>query len=233
MPAKKRTARQRANKNSGQKKKKASGFWVYILVAAICIAAVGVAYFYLTNNTGGQQNDTVDENPLAIIDTSLGTITVELYEDKVPDTCENFIELANNGFYDGLIFHRVIDGFMIQAGGFDSQGNQYESPYGTIDLEIDQNLRHTDGAVAMARQGPDMADPTYFNTATSQFYICDGAQHELDDYYAVFGHVIDGMDVVHSISAVSTQTKTIPAGYAMSNWPVEDIVISSIVIEKQ
>ncbi len=233
MPAKKRTTRQRANKESPQKKRKGGNFWIYILVVVICIAAAGIAYFYLANNTGDQQNDTVDENPLAIIDTSMGAITVELYEDKVPDACENFIKLANDGFYDGLVFHRVIDGFMIQAGGFDSQGNQHESPYGTINLEIDQDLRHVDGAVAMARQGPDMTDPTYFNTATSQFYICDGAQHGLDDYYAVFGQVIEGMDVLHSISAVLTQTKTIPAGYSMSNWPIENIVINSIIIENQ
>jgi len=233
MPAKKRTARQRANKESSQKKKRSGGLLIYAIVAVICIASAGIAYFYLANSNGDQQNNPIEENPLAIINTSLGTITIELYKDKVPDTCENFIDLANDGFYDGLVFHRVIDGFMIQTGGFDPEGNQHESPYGTIDLEIDQNLRHIDGAVAMARQGQDMTDPTYFNTATNQFYICDGAQHQLDDYYAVFGQVIEGMNVVHDISAVSTQTRTIPAGYPMSNWPIDDIVINSIIIENQ
>jgi len=181
------------------------------------------------------------EYPVAEISTSMGLIAVELYDDKAPNTCENFINLANDAFYDGLVFHRVAnldngetDTRVIQGGGFDPDLNQKTSPYGSIDLEINDDLTHIDGAIAMART----SDP---NSATSQFYICDGAQHFLDDSYrqttygdrgyAVFGKVISGIDVVREISEVDTTTKTLPAtGQSMSNWPVDDVLINSITI---
>ncbi|MCK4347182.1 MAG: peptidylprolyl isomerase [Thermoplasmatales archaeon] len=182
---------------------------------------------YTTSDVSGKSTTATihvivaDENPIALIDTNRGTIVIELYGDKVPNTCENFINLANDGFYDGLVFHRVIDDFMIQGGGFTSDGTKKESPYGTIDLEINPEVRHVDGAIAMARTN----DP---NSATSQFYICDGAQSFLDDNYAAFGVVIDGMDVLGDIASVSTTTK-----YSMDNWPVDDVTINSITIENQ
>ena len=157
-------------------------------------------------------------NPVALIDTSKGTIAVELYYDKVPNTVNNFINLANMDFYKGLVFHRVIDDFMIQGGGFEPDGTRKESPLGTIDLEIDPDVRHVDGAIAMART----SDP---NSATSQFYICDGPQSYLDDDYAAFGVVIYGMDVVRSIASVDTTTKN-----GMQDWPIEDVLINSITI---
>lgn len=160
-----------------------------------------------------------EERTLAIIKTSMGTITVELYTDEAPKTTENFIKLAKDGFYDGLVFHRVIDDFVIQAGGFYPNGTYKPSPYGSIPLELSPELSHVDGAVGMAR-GQSI------NSATSQFYICDGPQHSLDGHYAVFGRVIDGMDVVRQIASVETTTK-----YGMGNWPVEDVIIESITIE--
>jgi len=162
-----------------------------------------------------------DVNPIALIDTSKGTIVVELYEDKVPNTVDNFINLANDDFYNGLVFHRVIDDFMIQGGGFRPDGSQKESPYGPISLEIHPDVRHVDGAIAMART----SDP---NSATSQFYICDGAQDFLDDEYAAFGLVIYGMDIVRTIASVDTTTKN-----GMQDWPFEDVVINTITIENQ
>ncbi len=162
-----------------------------------------------------------DENPISLIDTSMGMIVVELYEDKAPNTVENFIKLANDGFYDGLVFHRVINDFMIQGGAFESDGTQKESPYGTIDLEINEEVRHVDGAIAMART----TDP---NSATSQFYICDGPQSGLDDQYTPFGLTIEGLDVVRSIALVDTTTKN-----GMPNWPAEDVLINSVTIENQ
>lgn len=168
-----------------------------------------------------------DENPVALINTSMGMIVVELYEDKVPTTTENFIKLANDGFYNGLVFHRVIDDFMIQGGGFTADGTPKESPYGTIDLEIHPDVRHVDGAIAMART----SDP---NSATSQFFINDGSQPQLepegvDPYgYAAFGKTIVGMDVVRAIASVDTTTK-----YGMQNWPVNDVLINNITIENQ
>ena len=166
-----------------------------------------------SNGTGG------GENPIAIIDTTSGVITVELYQDKVPNTCDNFIKLANDGFYENLIFHRVIDDFMIQGGGYFGDGTRKESPYGPIDLEIHPDVRHVDGAIAMART----SDP---NSATSQFYICDGVQSFLDDNYAVFGKVIEGLNVVQAIATIPTNSK-----YGAQDWPVYDIIINSITIK--
>jgi cyclophilin family peptidyl-prolyl cis-trans isomerase len=159
-----------------------------------------------------------DNNPIVSIDTSMGEITIELYIDKAPNTCQNFIKLASDGFYENLVFHRVIDDFMIQGGGFDQDGTRKESPYGPIDLEIHPDVRHVDGAIAMART----TDP---NSATSQFYICDGAQTGLDDEYAVFGKTINGIEIVRNIASVDTTTK-----HNMNDWPVNDIIINSITV---
>ena len=119
--------------------------------------------------------------------------TIELWQDLVPNTVNNFIQLAESGFYDGLHFHRISQGFMIQGGAFYPDGTPKESPYGSIDLEIHEDARHVDGAISMART----SDP---NSATSQFFICDGAQSFLDDQYAAFGVTIDGIDVVRDIA---------------------------------
>lgn len=168
-----------------------------------------------------------DVNPIALIDTSKGTIVIELYEGKVPNTVNNFIKLSNDNFYDGLVFHRVIDDFMIQGGGFKPDGSRKESPYGPIDLEINPDVHHVDGAIAMART----SDP---NSATSQFFIDDGPQTQLEpggvdpNGYAAFGVVIDGMDIVRTIASVDTTTKN-----GMQDWPVEDVIINSITIENQ
>ena len=160
---------------------------------------------------------TVDATPnrTAVIETSMGTITIELYENRAPVTTANFISLAEAGFYDGLIFHRVIDNFMIQG------GDPLETGAGgseeTIVREIHPELRHIDGAVSMARS----TDP---DSASSQFFICDGPQTDLDDGYAVFGQVTDGMDVVRAIAAVDVD--------ADNNYkPLTDVEMTSITIE--
>ena len=197
---------------------------IAILTVIAIVIVIAVAVRYIGSNTDGNNGDTPEGNSIAVIDTSMGTIKVELYEDKVPNTCENFIKLANDGFYDGLVFHRVIDDFMIQGGGFTADGTPNESPYGAIDLEINPEVRHVDGAIAMART----SDP---NSATSQFYICDGAQSFLDDNYAAFGIVIDGMDVLRDIAALDPEHTT--TKYGMQNWPVDDVTINSITIESQ
>ena len=155
----------------------------------------------------------------------MGTIKVELFKNKVPNTVDNFIKRANDGFYDGLVFHRVIDDFMIQGGGFTYDGTNKESPYGAINLEINPEVRHVDGAIAMART----SDP---NSATSQFFINDGPQPDLEprgvdhDGYAAFGVVIEGIEIVRAIASVDTDTKN-----NMQNWPVDDVIINSITIE--
>ncbi|OGO05262.1 MAG: hypothetical protein A2Y60_04860 [Chloroflexi bacterium RBG_13_54_9] len=151
-------------------------------------------------------------DPIAIMETSMGTIKFKIYENKVPTTAANFIDLANSGFYDGLIFHRVIDDFVIQSG--DPTGTGTGGSGTTIPLEINSELTHGDGAVGMARG----SDP---NSATSQFYICDKAQHGLNGKYAVFGQVIEGMDVIRAIAAVPVDSK---------DKPLQDVVITRITI---
>ena len=165
-------------------------------------------------------NQNLGPNPYAIIETSMGTIKIELFMDIVPNTVNNFINLSNISFYDGLVFHRVIDDFVIQGGGFFPDGKRKYSPFGPIDLEIHPMARHVDGAIGMART----SDP---NSATCQFYICDGPQHFLDDNYAVFGKVTSKtMSVVRDIAEVETTTR-----YGMEDWPVEDVIINSLTIE--
>lgn len=155
---------------------------------------------------------TAKENRIAVIETSMGTITAELYETRAPNTTANFIGLAERGFYDGLIFHRVINDFMIQGGCPKGTGTGGSGT--NIKLEIHPELTHVDGALAMARsQHPD--------SASSQFYICDGAQSFLDGQYAVFGRAIDGMDVMRAIAEVKTGS---------GDKPVEDVVIIKVSI---
>ena len=140
-------------------------------------------------------------NNIATIETNKGTIKMELHEEKAPITTANFIKLAKSGFYNGLIFHRVIKGFMIQGG--DPTGTGSGGSRDTIVLETHQELNHADGAVSMARTN----DP---NSASSQFFICDGAQPHLDGNYAVFGQVIEGIEVVRAIAAIPTDSRDKP-----------------------
>jgi peptidyl-prolyl cis-trans isomerase B (cyclophilin B) len=130
-------------------------------------------------------------NRITTIVTEKGTIKFELYEKEAPITTKNFIELAQNGFYDGLTFHRVEPGFVIQGG--DPEGDGTGGSGKTIPLEIAHDLTHKKGAVAMARSN----DP---NSASSQFYICLEDAKFLDKSYAIFGQVIEGQDVVEKIA---------------------------------
>ena len=139
-----------------------------------------------------------------------GTITVELDGDAAPITVQNFMDLANDGFYDGLTFHRIISGFMMQGG--DPNGNGTGGSENTIKGEFSANgventLSHTRGAISMARaQDPD--------SASSQFFICHADSAFLDGQYACFGYVTDGMDVVDAVCEAAQPTDdngTIPA----------------------
>ncbi len=129
-------------------------------------------------------------NRIAILETVKGTIKFELKETEAPITTKNFIDLTNKGFYNGLTFHRVEPGFVIQGG--DPKGNGTGGSGKTIPLEIAPTLTHKKGAVGMARS----QDP---NSATSQFYICIEDARFLDKNYAVFGQVIEGQNVVSNI----------------------------------
>lgn len=173
--------------------------------------------------SGSQQteNETVQPpsvNPVVVLETSRGNIEMELYPDKAPVTVDNFLMYVNEHFYDGTCFHRVIDGFMIQGGGFTPEGvERYTRD--PIVLESQNGLHNGIGYAAMARTG----DP---DSATSQFFI-NVADNPMLDYsgpenpgYAVFGKVISGMEVVNEIRSVPTSTR----GH-YENWPVEDVLI--------
>lgn len=136
----------------------------------------------------------VSTNPVAIVETSMGTFKIELFADKAPHTVQNFIELVNRGFYKNMIFHRVVAGFVIQTG--DPTGTGRGGSEKSIKLEIHPDLKHDRaGIVGMARsQDPD--------SATSQFYITLGPAPHLDGKYAIFGRVIQGLEVVMAIGQV-------------------------------
>ena len=161
----------------------------------------------------------------ATIETSKGTITLELDEKRAPQTVANFAEYAKVGFYDGTIFHRVIDGFMIQGGGFTRDMNQKETR-GPIAIESMNGLRNERGTIAMART----MDP---NSATSQFFInlvdnafLDFTSPTVRGYgYAVFGRVTDGLDVVDAIAKVRTGSVG-----PHENVPSEAVVIKNVAI---
>jgi cyclophilin family peptidyl-prolyl cis-trans isomerase len=140
----------------------------------------------------------MNNNRTVLIETSKGTIKLMLHEDLAPITSANFVELAERNFYDGLNFHRVEPGFVIQGGC--PKGNGTGGSGKHIPLEVTPNLKHGEaGAVAMARS----SDP---NSASSQFYITLGPAPFLDGNYAVFGRVMDGLDVVKSIRVGDTMT---------------------------
>ena len=157
-------------------------------------------------------------NPVATITMENGDIIkLELYPEKAPNTVNNFISLANSGFYDGLIFHRVIPGFMIQGGGFDENYTQKNTD--TIKGEFSQNnvknnLTHIRGVISMART-------SVMDSATSQFFIVHEDSPHLNGAYASFGYVIAGMDVVDAIATCEV------AGSSDSPAPVENVVIES------
>lgn len=143
-----------------------------------------------SNEQIGKEVQSMSKNRIAVFETNMGTFEIELFEDKAPITTGNFIDLAEHNFYDGLIFHRVIDGFMIQGG--DPNGNGTGGPGYTIKDELIGNPhKHERGALSMAHRGP--------NTGGSQFFIVYEPQPHLDGVHTVFGKVIEGMDVVDGI----------------------------------
>lgn len=139
--------------------------------------------------------------PRATIETSLGTLVIELYKDDAPKTVENFVTLAKKGFYNNLIFHRVIPGFMVQTG--DPDGNGTGGPGYTFADEFSPNLRHDGpGVVSMANRGP--------NTNGSQFFITLVATPWLDGKHAIFGRVVEGQLVLERIAAVERDERDKP-----------------------
>ena len=153
-------------------------------------------------------------NKIAEFNTNKGSFKIELFNDKAPKTTDNFIKLINEGFYDGLIFHRIIDGFIIQGGC--PQGTGTGGPGYTIKDEFHPDLKHSSpGILSMANAGP--------NTGGSQFFITLAPTLWLDGHHAVFGKVKEGMDVVNNISKEKT---------GRNDKPLENIVINKVTIVK-
>ncbi len=158
------------------------------------------------------------KKPVVELETSKGSIKLELYPDVAPIHVENFLNLAKSGFYDSLIFHRVIDGFMIQGGGFTDDLRMKQAP--TIPAEFNDSLHHA-GTLAMARRN----DP---NSASSQFYICLRPQPRLDRQYTVFGKTIEGFDVVQDIGSVQTNRGPNRDKNMMPDQPLEPVYIEKV-----
>jgi cyclophilin family peptidyl-prolyl cis-trans isomerase len=151
----------------------------------------------------------------ARFETSMGNFTVELFEAQVPNTVGNFVKLAEKNFYDGVIFHRVIDGFMIQGG--DPTGTGRGGPGYQFADEIHPQLKHSsEGILSMANAGP--------NTNGSQFFITLVPTPHLDGRHTVFGKVAEGMDVVKKIGKTPTRA---------GDRPVTDVVMKSVRIQRQ
>ena len=154
-------------------------------------------------------------NPIAVFETNQGTFEVELFEDKAPITVKNFTDLAEKGFYDGLIFHRVIDGFMIQGG--DPNGTGTGGPAYPIPDEFGEGLKHdSEGVLSMANAGP--------NTGGSQFFITLAPTPWLDGHHAIFGKVVKGMDVVRAIGKVDTD---------FQDKPLSKVVMEKVTIRRE
>ena len=156
-----------------------------------------------------------EEKTFAKFETTKGIFTIQLFTQRAPQTTGNFIQLARKGFYDGLTFHRVIDGFMIQGG--DPNGNGTGGPGYAIRDEFHPSLKHdAQGILSMANAGP--------NTGGSQFFITLDKTPWLDGKHAIFGKVAEGMEVVRAIGKVATGN---------NDKPLEKVVINKITIEER
>jgi len=151
-------------------------------------------------------------NRIAYVTTNLGSFQIELFEERAPKTTKNFIDLVEKGYYDGVVFHRVIEGFMLQGGC--PTGNGTGGPGYTIPDEFHAELTHdSEGVLSMANSGP--------NSGGSQFFVTLAPTTWLDGKHAVFGKVIEGMDMVHTIGSTAT---------GPGDRPLEPVVMESVSI---
>jgi len=190
-----------------------------IALVAICLVA--------TLPTDGAFAEEARVNPQMVLDTSEGVIIIELFEDRAPQSVANIIQYVEEGFYNGTIFHRVIDRFMIQGGGFDQDMVKKEVREG-VQNEADNGISNVRGTVALART----SDP---HSATAQFFISTVNNDNLDHSaktqsgwgYCVFGRVVEGMTTVDRISRTRTRTRS-----GMQNVPLLPIVIERATIRR-
>jgi len=187
------------------------------------IAALAVAFAAVFQHGRAEARVRKGGNPMVVMETSMGTMKIELWADKAPVTVENFLRYVDEGFYDGTIFHRVIDDFMIQGGGF-TKDMQKKRTHAPIKNEAKAQLKNDRGTLAMARTSD-------VNSATAQFFINtvdnDFLNHRDESSrgfgYCAFGRVVEGMSVVDKIRKVRTTTKM-----GQQNVPDEPVVIESV-----
>jgi peptidyl-prolyl cis-trans isomerase B (cyclophilin B) len=179
------------------------------------------ASFTLLDSGRPKENTKVSQSATVVMETSQGTIKIELYEDKAPITVQNFLGYVDEGFYNGTIFHRVIPNFMIQGGGM-QPGMKEKKTKAAIKNESSNGLSNTRGTIAMARTSvPDSATAQFFINVQDNTFL-DKAQSRDGVGYCVFGKVVEGMDVVDKIKAVQTGSR---GGH--ENVPVQDVTINS------
>jgi cyclophilin family peptidyl-prolyl cis-trans isomerase len=169
-----------------------------------------------------------EKNPVVTIETSMGDVQVELFADKAPVTVKNFLGYVDDKFYDGVIFHRVIPGFMIQGGGMEP-GLKEKKTKDPIKNEADNGISNERGTIAMARTpDPDSATAQFFINVANNGKSLDHKSNDAKGFgYCVFGKVIKGMDVVDKIKDVETENR---GGHG--DVPVKDVVIKSIRVNK-
>ncbi|MFW3147250.1 MAG: peptidylprolyl isomerase [Thermoplasmatota archaeon] len=184
-----------------------------VMAVLVVVAVAGLFAFdmlfltqeeYPSDNGVFLDEETMDygEPSAVLVIEKFGSIKIKLNQDKAPITVANFIQLCNEGFYNGLTFHRVIPGFMIQGG--DPSGDGTGGPGYTLESEADNGLKHDRGVIAMAKRGGDV------RMSGSQFYITHAAANHLDGEHTVFGKVTQGLDVVDAIAETSTDANDRP-----------------------
>src|SRR3989344_1688945 len=194
---------------------------LFIILAIVIVILVGWLLMRPDSETSITTQKKIEMGDV-IFKTSMGDVTIDLFEEDTPKTVENFLTLARDGFYDGTRFHRVIEGFMVQGGDPLSKDLTKEALWGTggpgykFADEIVPELSNIVGTLSMANAGP--------NTNGSQFFINVGDNTFLDGKHTVFGKVLEGMDVVLAISQVSTKEKGI------TDRPVEPIILEQIIV---
>lgn len=188
--------------------KNATVFALCLIFAFIAFPGEGYSYSEHNKNTSAESSGKKKgRKPMVLISTSLGDIKLELYEEQAPVTVANFLSYVEEGFYDGTIFHRVINNFMVQGGGFSADMKQKPTK-APIKNEAENGLKNERGTIAMARTA-------VVDSATSQFFINHRDNSFLDhgvrDFgYAVFGKVVEGIEVVDKIAAVKTGPGDVP-----------------------
>ena len=164
---------------------------------------------------------------MVTLQTSMGDITLELYSDKAPETVKNFLRYAEEKFYDGTIFHRVVRSFVIQGGGFDARMAQKKT-HATIKNEADNGLTNEKGSIAMARtNNPDSASSQFFINLKDNAFLNHKNKTPQGWGYTVFGKVIAGLDIVEKIGGVATISK-----HGHADVPAENVIVKKVIVVK-